>query len=113
MASTDLAQKMETFKIEYDNPAITRPDNGRDTPTVSRPERRLAMLPNVILLVLAALVSSFLWWRTRFKDMSAVSITDKTVGNRLPCLWCGAVGRRTKCHLTESNVLLPCSKNES
>src|SRR5262249_27731911 len=34
---------------------------------VSRPERRLAMLPNVILLVFAALVSSFLWWRTRFK----------------------------------------------
>src|SRR5215831_14259306 len=30
-------------------------------------ESRLTMLPNVILLVLAALVSSFLWFRTRFK----------------------------------------------
>ena len=30
-------------------------------------ERRLAMLPNVILLVFAALASSLLWWRSRFK----------------------------------------------
>src|SRR5262245_7214375 len=30
-------------------------------------ERRLAMLPNVILLVFAALASSFLWWCTRLK----------------------------------------------
>jgi hypothetical protein len=26
------------------------------------------------------------------QDMSAVSITDKTVGIRLPHLWCGAIG---------------------
>src|SRR5262245_908632 len=26
------------------------------------------------------------------QDMSAVSITDKTVGIRLPRLWCGAIG---------------------
>src|SRR5262245_16896226 len=26
------------------------------------------------------------------QDMSAVSITHKTVGNRLPPLWCGAIG---------------------
>ena len=41
------------------------------------------------------------------QNMSAVSITHKTVGNRLPCLWCGAVGRRTERPLTESNLLLP------
>src|SRR5262249_22058259 len=54
------------------------------------------------------------------QDLSAVSITDKTVGIRLPRLWCGAGGRRTKhpikSHqaatrytelLTESNLLLP------
>src|SRR5215471_11800199 len=81
MASTHLAQKMETFKIEYDNPAITRPDNGTDTPTVSRPERRLAMLPNVILLVFAALASSFLWWRSRFKVRRRCRSTSQKIGS--------------------------------
>ena len=46
------------------------------------------------------------------QDMSEVSITHKTMGIRLPRLWCGAVGSRTKRPLTESNLLLPCSKNE-
>jgi hypothetical protein len=30
------------------------------------------------------------------QDLSAVSITHKTVGIRLPRLWCGAIGWRTK-----------------
>src|SRR5262249_19040001 len=41
------------------------------------------------------------------QDMSAVSITHKTVRIRLPRLWCGAVGRRTRHPLAESNLLLP------
>ena len=48
------------------------------------------MLPNVILLVFATLASSFLWVAQPIQNMSAVSITHKTVGNRLSRLWCGA-----------------------
>jgi hypothetical protein len=54
------------------------------------------MLQNVIILVLTALASSLLWWRSRFKNMSAVSVTDKTVGVGLPRLRRGAVGWQTK-----------------
>ena len=48
------------------------------------------MLQNVIILVFTAL-SSFLWWRSRFKIMSEMSITNKTMGVRLPGLWHGAI----------------------
>jgi hypothetical protein len=54
------------------------------------------MLQNVIILMFTALASSFLWWRSRFKDMSALSITHKTVGIGLPRLQCGAGGWRTR-----------------
>ena len=47
------------------------------------------------------------------QDMSAMSITHKTVGGGLPCLRCGAVGRRAKHPLTESNLLLPLYRNET
>src|SRR5262249_42233023 len=76
-------------------------------------ERQLAMLPNVILLVFAALAVFVPVVAHPIQDMSQVSITHKTVGNRLPCLWCGAIGRRTKHPLTESICYSPCSKNET
>src|SRR5262245_51509659 len=39
------------------------------------------------------------------QDMSAVSITHKTVGNRLPRLWCGAIDGEQSALLL--NLLLP------
>ena len=47
------------------------------------------------------------------QDTSEVSIPIKTVGIRLSRLWCGAVARLTKRPLTESDLLLPRSKNET
>ena len=38
------------------------------------------------------------------QDMSAVSITHKTVGIRLPRLWCGAIGWRTKLSIKSHQV---------
>jgi hypothetical protein len=39
------------------------------------------------------------------QDLSAVSITDKTVGIRLPRLWCGA-GLVQPCGITQNGCLL-------
>src|SRR5262245_27495295 len=74
-------------------------------------ERLLAMLQKVIILVFATLASSVLWWPP-VQDMSPVSITYKTVGIRLPCLWCGAIGRRIK-RLLLNQICCSCSKNET
>jgi hypothetical protein len=40
--------------------------------------------------VFTTLASSFTVVARPIQDMSAVSVTHKTVGNRLPRLWCGA-----------------------
>jgi hypothetical protein len=53
------------------------------------------MLQRVIIFVFTALASSFVVAQP-IQDMSAVSITDKTVGVRLPRLRRGAIGWRTK-----------------
>jgi hypothetical protein len=47
------------------------------------------MFQNVIIIVFTAAVVVFVVAQP-IQDMSAVSVTDKTVGIRLPRLWCRA-----------------------
>jgi len=50
------------------------------------------MLQSVIILVFTALASSFFVVAQPIQDLSALSITYKTVGIHLPGMWCGAIG---------------------
>jgi hypothetical protein len=49
------------------------------------------MIQNVIILVLTAPASAYLWFRSRFKLCRRCRSTRKAVGIRLPRLWCRAV----------------------
>ena len=79
----------------------------------TRQERRLAMLPNVIILVFTALASSFLWWRTRFKICRRCRSRIRWWPS--VCRVCGAEqwDREQNALLLNQICYSPCSKNET
>jgi len=79
----------------------------------TRQERRLAMLPNVIILVFTALASSFLWWRTRFKICRRCRSRIRWWAS--VCRVCGAEqwDREQNALLLNQICYSPCSKNET
>src|SRR5215475_1354849 len=69
-----------TSRSAHKQVSVLRPEKGAR----NAPERYYSRLHRAG--VFAAVVAQSI------QHLSAVSITYKTVGNRLPCLWCGAVG---------------------